>query len=96
MHPAPLKPQSPTPLRHPTLQTAPQLRMSCGTARMTHLLGLDLFGEITRDVARAVIRQQPRLVQYMSVVAGWCGKRQVERLGDVFGPHVGTQFQAML
>jgi hypothetical protein len=58
---------------------------------MAHFPGLDIFRQFTRDVARAIIRQQPRLVQHRCAVATRGLEREVQRVGDILGSHVGAQ-----
>jgi hypothetical protein len=53
----------------PALDLALGLRMHRGAAHMAHLPGLDIFRQFARDVAGAVVAEQPRLVQHRGAVA---------------------------
>jgi len=75
----------------PAFDLALGLRMTRGAAHVAHLLGLDVFGQFARDVAGAVIRQQPGLVQHRGAVAARGLEGEVQRVGDVLGAHVGAQ-----
>lgn len=75
----------------PALDLALSLGMHRSAAHMAHFPGLDIFRQFTRDVARAIIRQQPRLVQHRCAVATRGLEREVQRVGDILGPHVGAQ-----
>ena len=58
---------------------------------MVHALALEPFGQIAGDVAGAVVGEQPRLVPDLGAVAARCGERQLQRVGDIAGPHVGAE-----
>jgi hypothetical protein len=75
----------------PALDLALGLGMHRSAAHMAHFPGLDIFRQFTRDVARAIIRQQPRLVQHRCAVATRGLEREVQRVGDILGSHVGAQ-----
>jgi hypothetical protein len=53
----------------PMLDLALGLGMARSAAHMAHAPGLDIFGQFARDVARAIVRQQPWLVPDVGLVA---------------------------
>ncbi len=53
----------------PAFDLALRLRMEGRTAHMTHLLRLDIFGQLTRDVTGAIVTEQSGLVQHGGAVA---------------------------
>jgi hypothetical protein len=53
----------------PALDLALGLRVHWSTVDMGHLVGVDIFRQFARDVTRAIIRQQPRLVLHRGAVA---------------------------
>ena len=67
------------------------LRMERCTTHMAHLLRLDIFGQFTRDVAGAIIAEQPGLVQHCGAVAARGLQGHIQRVGDILGPHVGAE-----
>jgi hypothetical protein len=75
----------------PALDLALGLRMTRGAAHMAHLPGLDVFRQFAGDVAGAIIAEQPGFVQHRGAVAAGSCLGEVQRLGHVFGPHVGAQ-----
>ena len=75
----------------PALDLALGLRVHRGAADMAHLPGLDVFRQFARDVAGAIVTEQPGLVQHRGAVAARGLESEVQRLGDVLGPHVGAQ-----
>ena len=62
-----------------------------GAANVVHVLAVEPFGKVGRDVARSVIRQEPRPVHDLGLVQSRGPQRQVERGGDVLGLHRGAQ-----
>jgi hypothetical protein len=80
----------------PALDLALGLRDASGRRARGSSVGLDVFGQFARDVAGAVIAEQPGLVQHRAHVAAGGRQRHVERVGDVLGPHVVHSFQAMM
>ena len=61
---------------------------------MFHALVLEVFGQIPRNIGRAIVAEQARFVQNPGTVAALCGKGDVERVGDILGPHVAAEFPA--
>ena len=53
----------------PALDLALGLGMERRTADMAHALGFDVFGQFARDVARAVVAEQPGPVVHMGLIA---------------------------
>ena len=53
----------------PALDLALGLGMERGAANMAHVLGLDVVRQFARDVARAIIAEQPGLVVDVGLVA---------------------------
>ena len=53
----------------PAFDLALGLRVHRGAAHMAHLPGLDVFRQLTRDVAGTIVGQQPGLVQHGGAVA---------------------------
>ena len=54
-------------------------------------LTLEPDGKITGDAGRAVVTQQPRLVNDLCPVTTRCLQGEHERVGHVFSPHGGAQ-----
>jgi len=77
----------------PALDLALGLGMHRSAAHIAHLPGLDIFRQFALDVTRAIIRQQPRLVQHRGAVAARDLESEVQGVGDVLGPHVGAQLR---
>lgn len=75
----------------PALDLALGLGMARGAAYVAHLVGLDIFDQFTRDVARTVIAEQSGLVQHRGAVAAGSGQGEVQRVGHVLSAHVGAQ-----
>ena len=48
----------------PALDLALGLRVHRGAAHVTHLPGLDVFRQFTRDIAGSIVAEQPGLVQH--------------------------------
>jgi len=65
--------------------------MARGAADMAHLVGLDILRQFARDVAGAVVAEQPGLVQHRGAVAAGGCQGEVQRVGHVLGAHVGAQ-----
>ncbi len=75
----------------PALDLALCLGVTRGAAYMAHFPGLDVCGQFARDVAGAVIAEQPGFVQHRGAVAARGSKGEVQRVGHILGPHVGAQ-----
>jgi hypothetical protein len=75
----------------PALDLALGLRVHRGTAQVAHLVGLDVFRQFARDIAGAIIRQQPWLVQHRGALAARGSEREVQCVGHVLGAHVGAK-----
>jgi hypothetical protein len=75
----------------PAFDLALGLRMHRGTTHMAHLLCLDIFGQFTCDVAGTIVAEQPGLVLNSSMIAARRCQGHVERIGDIFCPHIAAQ-----
>ena len=53
----------------PALDLALGLGMERGAAHVAHTLLFDVFGQLARDVAGAIVAEQPRLVEDISLIA---------------------------
>ena len=53
----------------PTLDLALGLGMHGGAPDMAHALGLDIVRQLPRDVAGAIVAEQPRFVAHMGLIA---------------------------
>ena len=54
---------------------------------MFHLPVGEPVGQAAGDITRPIVGKQSRPLHDPGVVAAWCRKRQVERVGDVLCPH---------
>ena len=70
----------------PALDLTLGLRMVRGTANVIHSLVIEIVGQIGGDVGRAIIAEQPWLVQNRRLTASRSLQRQVERVSDVGRP----------
>ena len=61
------------------------------TAHVVHAGAFEPFRQVTRDVAGPVIAEQSRFVRYARRGAPRCRERQLQRIGDVVGPHGRAQ-----
>ena len=75
----------------PALDLALCLGMHGGATHMAHLVGFDIFGQLTRDVAWTIIAEQPWLVLDRCMVAAGCGQCHIERVLHILGPHSAAQ-----
>jgi hypothetical protein len=75
----------------PALDLALGLRVARCAAHVAHLVGLDVFRQFTRDVAGAIVAEQPGFVQHRGAVAAGSRQGEVQRVGHVLGPHVGAK-----
>ena len=75
----------------PALDLALGLGMHWSAPNRAHGLSLDIVGQFTGDVARAVVTKQPGFVVYMGLVAARSGQRHVQCVGNVLGPHGAAQ-----
>jgi len=80
----------------PTLDLSLGLGVHRGAAHVAHLVGLDIFRQFARDVAGAVVAEQPGLVAHGGAVTARGSQCQIQRIGHVLGPHVGAQLHAMM
>ena len=71
----------------PSLDFALGLRVIWRTSNMVHLLIFKPISQVTRDVARPVIREQARLVQHGCLIAPRSLQRQAEGVGHVARLH---------
>ncbi len=74
----------------PAFDFALGLRMVRRSARVSDSLLFELFGQIVGDVARAVVRKQPRTVNDLGAIEPGGRQRHAERLGHVAGLHRGA------
>jgi len=72
----------------PAFNFALGLWMEWRAADVLHVLLAQPFGQVTRDVARAVIAEQTRLVAHDGLVAARCRQRQFDRVCHVLSAHV--------
>lgn len=49
---------------------------------MAHLVGLDIFGQFARDVARTIVAEQPGPMQHPCAVASGIRQGEVQRRSD--------------
>ena len=75
----------------PALDLALRLRVAGRTPDVRHAPALQPFGQITRDVARPIVRQQPWPGHDRDLIEPRGRQCQVERLGDIAGLHGGAQ-----
>lgn len=59
---------------------------------MFHSLAFQPFSKIARDVTRSIVAKQPRLVTDVNLVTAKGPQSQIQRVGHIFGPHVGAEF----
>ena len=71
----------------PALDLALGLGMVRCAANVIHALVLEPDSKIAGDVGRAVVAEQPGFVNDLRAVATRCFEDQLERVGDVVGPH---------
>ena len=79
----------------PALDLALGLGMARGAADMAHLFGLDIFRQFAHDAVGAIVAQQSGLVDYGGAVAAGSCKGDIQRIGDILGPHVGAQLPGL-
>ena len=53
--------------------------------------GQIIFRQFAGDVPGAIIAKQSGLVQHRGAVAAGSRQGEVQRIGDILGPHVGAQ-----
>ena len=76
----------------PALDLALGLRVMRCTANMIHTLILKIFGQIGRDVGRAIVAEQPGLLHDRGPIAARGLQRQFQRVGHIRGLHRGAEF----
>ena len=71
----------------PALNLSLGHRMVRGATDMRHLLAIEPFGQVRRDVARAVVGEKPWPVDDLRLVAPRGLQGHFQRGGDILGPH---------
>jgi len=75
----------------PALDLALGLRVMRGATDVIDALVLEIVGQVGRDVGRAVVAEQPWLVQNRRLIASRSLQRQSQCAADVLGPHRAAQ-----
>ena len=75
----------------PPLDLALSLRMIWRPATVLHALVLQPFSQLSRDVARSVVAEQPWFVNDVHLITTGRLQGQVQRVGHVFSPHVRAE-----
>ena len=71
----------------PTLNLALGLRMKRCASHVPHAVVRDPVGQFTCDVRRAIVAEQPWLVQHSGAVTARCLESQFQGVSDILGPH---------
>ena len=75
----------------PALDLALRLRMARRAAHVLHPFAGEPVGKLAGDVARPIVRQQPRPVAYAHLAAARRGEGEFERVGDIARRHGGAE-----
>ena len=75
----------------PALDLALGHRMIGRTAQVFDVAGAEPFGQVAGDIAGTVVGQKTRSIGRLGLVQPAGPQRQIERGGDILGPHVGAQ-----
>jgi hypothetical protein len=76
----------------PTFYFALSLWMIRRAARMRHALAFQIVGQISRDIARTVVRQQTGTMNDLCLIEPCLFQRLVQRVLNVLCGHAGAEF----
>ena len=71
----------------PTLNLALGLGMKRCASHVAHAVVRDSVGQFTCDVRRAIITEQPWLVQHSGAITAGCLESQFQGVSGILGPH---------
>ena len=75
----------------PTLDLTLGLGVAGCTSNMAHSVGLDVVGQFTSDITRAIIAEQSGFVLDMGLITAAGLEREVQGLCDIFSAHIGAK-----